>query len=64
MSMVVVDSEFRTYDYIRRVLESCGWDVRNPKRGGLYTQGEFRRHDPLLVDALGNKTPENIVVIP
>ena len=42
-----------------------GWDTRNPSRGGaVYTQGEFRRHDSLLTEALGKKAPENTVVIP
>ena len=34
-------------------------------RGGeVYTQREFYRHDSLLTQALGQKAPENIVVIP
>ena len=58
------DSEFRTYEYIRQVLSSLGWDTRNPARGGaVYTQGEFRRHDTLLDTALGKKAPENVVVV-
>lgn len=32
--------------------------------GSVYTQGEFRRHDSLLTEALGRKAPENTVVIP
>ena len=36
-----------------------------PSEGGaVYTQGEFRQHDPTLADTLGKQTPENIVVIP
>lgn len=59
------DSEFRAYAYIRETLKDLGWDTRNPRRGGaVYTQGEFRRHDPVLHDALGMSTPENIVLIP
>ena len=59
------DSEFRTYAYIEEVLLSLGWDTKNPARGGaVYTQGEFRRHDDLLTQALGKKTPENIIVVP
>lgn len=59
------DSEFRTYDYIRKVLKDLGWDTRNPARGGsVYTQHEFYGHDPLLADALGRKSPENIVLVP
>ena len=61
------DSEFRAYPYIDRVLAEAGWNTANPaqKEGGqVYTQGEFRRHDPLLAEALGRTTPENIVLIP
>ena len=61
------DSEFRAYGYIQKVLAELGWDTRNPARsqgGQVYTQGEFRRHDHLLTEALGQKAPENIVVIP
>lgn len=59
------DSEFRVYIYIEKVLKSLGWDIKNPLRGGsVYTQGEFRRHDSLLTEALGKKAPENIIVIP
>ena len=61
---MTIDSEFRSYQYIRESLQDLGWDTRNPRRGGsVYTQGEFRRHDPLLTVALGNRTPENIVRI-
>ena len=59
------DSEFRTYGYISEVLSDLGWDKRNPKRGGnVYTQGEFRKHDKLLTNALGREAPENIICIP
>ena len=59
------DSEYRTYIYIEEVLGGLGWDTRNPARGGaVYTQHEFHRHDPLLTDALGRESPENIVLIP
>ena len=59
------DSEFRTYSYIEQALTGLGWDTRNPSRGGaVYTQGEFRRHDSLLTQALGKKVPENTIVIP
>ena len=59
-----MDSEFRAYAYIRQSLEDLGWDARNPRRGGqVYNQGEFRKHDSLLRDALGNRAPENIVLI-
>lgn len=59
------DSEFRAYPYIQQVLQSLGWDTRNPRRGGaVYTQGEFRRHDSILTQALGKGAPENIIVIP
>ena len=62
---MVEDSEFRTYEYIRKVLKSLGWDTRNPatKGGDVYTQREFYRHDSLLTEALGKKAPENIVAI-
>lgn len=60
-----MDSEYRTYDYIRRVLADLGWNPRNPRRDGdVYTQGEFNGHDQLLTRALGRKAPENIVLIP
>ena len=53
---MVVDSEFRVYIYINSVLETLGWDTRNPARGGaVYTQGEFRKHDSLLNQALGRE---------
>ena len=59
------DSEFRAYQYIEKVLASLGWDTRNPRRGGsVYTQHEFYKHDPLLTQALGPKSPENIILIP
>jgi len=58
------DSEFRAYAYIEQVLGTLGWDTRNPAWGGVYTQGEFRRHDTLLTSALGKKSPENIILIP
>ena len=62
---MAADSEFRAYVYIEKVLADLGWDTRNPARGGaVYTQGEFRSHDPLLWEALGRKAPENIIVIP
>ena len=35
-----------------------------PVPGGVYTHGEFRRHDSLLTEALGRKAPENVIVIP
>ena len=59
------DSEFRTYTYIEQVLKDLSWNTRNPKRGGgVYTQHEFYNHDPLLTEALGRQTPENIVLVP
>ncbi len=62
---MVSDSEFRIYNYIEQVLGNLGWDTRNPAKGGtVYTQSEFRRHDPLLKAALGLDIPENIVLIP
>lgn len=30
----MVDSEFRTYNYIEKVLGELGWDTRNPARSG------------------------------
>lgn len=61
----MVDSEYRTYPYILEVLKDLEWDTRNPSRGGsVYTQGEFRKHDPFLNKTLGQNTPENIIVIP
>ena len=40
----MVDSEFRTYEYIRRVLGDLGWNTRNPARmggggGSLHSRG-------------------------
>ena len=62
---MLVDSEFRAYSYIEQVLADLGWNTSNPARGGdVYTQGEFRKHDPVLREALGLQTPENIVLIP
>ena len=59
------EREFRAYDYIRQVLKQLDWDVRSPQRGGeVYVQGEFREHDSILKNALGRKTPENVIVIP
>ena len=59
------ESEFRSYPYIIKCLKDLSWDTKNPKRGGdVYTQGEFRKHDPILHNALGLDTPENIVLIP
>lgn len=59
------DSEFRAYGYIEKVLKNLGWDTRSPRRGGeVYTQREFYRHDSLLTQALGQKAPENIILIP
>ena len=61
----MVDSEFRAYSYNERVLGQLDWNTRNPARGGdVYTQGEFRSHDPALSEALGMQSPENIIVIP
>lgn len=61
----MTDSEFRAYPYIQEVLRKLGWDTRNPAGGGgVYTQGEFRKHDFLLNEALQLKAPENIIVIP
>ena len=63
--MAQKDSEFRAYPYITTCLKDLSWDTKNPKRGGeVYTQGEFRKHDSLLDNALGRNTPENIVLIP
>jgi len=57
------DSEFRAYDYITQSLAGLGWDRRNPQKGGsVYVQGEFRKHDELLASALGQSTPENVVI--
>ena len=62
---MVSDSEFRAYEYIRQSLKDLGWDTRNPRRGGqVYTQHEFSKHDPLLSEALGGQSPENIALIP
>lgn len=59
------ESEFRTYEYITKCLKELSWNTKNPKRGGeVYTQGEFRKHDSILSDALGLTAPENIVLIP
>ena len=61
----MTDSEFRAYPYIQEVLRKLGWDIRNPRSGGqVYTQGEFRKHDHLLKEAMDQRTPENIIVIP
>ena len=60
-----MDSEFRAYPYIQDVLKDLGWNTKNPAKGGkVYTQGEFRGHDPLLTKALGQKAPENTIIIP
>ena len=65
MVQMARDSEFRTYHYIEEVLKNLGWDTKNPANGGsVYTQGEFRRHDSLLTQALGREAPENIILIP
>ena len=59
------DSEFRAYPYICKVLEELGWDTRNPRNGGsVYTQGEFRKHEPTLDKALGLEAPEKTILIP
>lgn len=64
-SAMTTDSEFRVYPYIHDVLKKLGWDTRNPARGGeVYTQREFRKHDALLSHALGQRAPENIVLVP
>ena len=61
----MADSEFRAYPYIENALKKLGWDTRNPARGGgVYTQREFRKHDNLLFQALGQSAPENIVLVP
>lgn len=60
-----MDSEFRIYHYIKQVLGDLGWNTKSPERGGdVYEQGEFRRHDELLTDALGRKAPESTLRIP
>lgn len=60
-----MDSEFRTYGYINKVLDDLGWDTRSPERGGdVYTQREFNSHDDILTKTLKRKTPENIIRIP
>ena len=62
---MATDSEYRIYKYVIDVLERLGWDTRNPARGGqVYNQSEFRKHDALLRDALGNRVPENIILVP
>ena len=64
---MAIDSEFRIYPYIDKVLADLGWNTNNPagaRGGSVYTQGEFRSHSPLLAEALGRKTPENIILIP
>lgn len=59
------DSEYRLYAYIAKALADLGWSIKNPAKGGdVYTQGEFRQQDRLLREALGLKTPENIITIP
>ncbi len=46
-------------------MKELGWNTKNPRRGGsVYTQHEFYNHDDLLTEALGRKSPENIVLIP
>jgi len=60
-----MDSEFRSYGYIKTVLSDIGWGVKNPKRGGsLYFQGEFYNHDELLTNTLKSQKPENVILIP
>ena len=57
------DSERRAEWLIRDGLESLGWDMRAPDKGGqVYTQTELRR-DRGLRNALGQEHPENIAVI-
>ena len=60
-----MDSEFRMYEYIRKVLRDLGWDSKNPSKGGdVYTQKEFYKHDKTLTESLGQRAPENTVRIP
>lgn len=56
-------SEFRAYGFILESLSALGWDKRAPSRGGeIYTQNEVK-HDSVLKAALGNKRPENVLII-
>lgn len=38
--------------------------LRGGGGGEVYTQGEFRKHDVVLSNGLGSKTPENVVLVP
>ena len=61
----VVHTEVDAYGFIKRELKNKGWDTRNPSSstgGQVYTQNEFRS-DEEIVRWLGQKTPENIVVV-
>lgn len=56
-------SEFRSYGFILDSLAALGWNRQSPKRGGqVYTQNEVL-HDPDLKTVLGQRRPENIVVV-
>lgn len=58
-------SEFRSYPDVRDDLRRRGWNTNNPAvdpAGQVYDQHEFQ-HDAGLAAGLGNKKPENVVVV-
>ena len=59
------DSEVHAYAYIKKNLETLGWDTRNPQRvptGQVWTQNEAT-HNEELKRYLGLDKPENIVKV-
>ena len=56
-------SEVDAYIYIKKQLESLGWNTRNPStnpNGQVWTQNQCLAH-PLIKQAWGAKRPENVV---
>lgn len=58
-------SEVDAYIYIKKQLESLGWNTKNPSTnpaGQVWTQNQCLAH-PLIKQAWGAKRPENVVKI-
>lgn len=63
---MAISSEYHSYNYIKRELESLGWNIHNPTRradGQVYTQNECLQNETIKSIFRGNERPENIILV-